>query len=166
MEKRLIFIRHAKAEDQASGMSDFERSLTGKGKQQSGQVARVMRSKEKDPGLIVSSPAFRALETALIFGREYGISHDTIVIRSALYSGLDPSRYIAFITSLECDTSAITFFGHNSLITDMACWFAADAPDNLPKAGVFCLSFNIDSWSGLEPRSGKTEYFLSPKTGL
>lgn len=166
MEKRLIFIRHARAEDQASGMSDFERSLTKKGKRQSGQMAQVMRSQENNPGMIVSSPAFRALETALIFCREYGISPDSIVIRSDLYSDLVHTEYIPFITSLGSDDSAITFFGHNPLITEMASWFAAEEPDTLPKTAVFCLSFDIESWSDIEPRSGRTEYFLSPKPDL
>ncbi|MGW8179219.1 MAG: SixA phosphatase family protein, partial [bacterium] len=100
MTRKLIFIRHARAEDQASGMSDFERSLTKKGKLQSRQMAQVMKSKEDDPGMIVSSPAFRALETALIFCREYGISTDSIVIRSDLYSDLVHTEYIPFIASL------------------------------------------------------------------
>lgn len=166
MARKLIFIRHARAEDQASGMSDFERSLTKKGKLQSRQMAQVMKSKEKDPGMIVSSPAFRALETALIFCREYGISHESVVIRSDLYSDLVHTEYIPFITSLGSDDSAITFFGHNPLITELAAWFAANEPDNLPKTAVFCLSFNIDNWADIEPRSGRTEYFLSPKPSL
>ena len=33
--KKLIFIRHGKAEDQAADISDFERSLTLRGKSQS-----------------------------------------------------------------------------------------------------------------------------------
>jgi phosphohistidine phosphatase len=166
MTRKLIFIRHARAEDQVSGMSDFERSLTKRGKQHARLMAEIMRSKETDPGMIVSSPAFRALETALIFCREYGISYDTIVIRPALYSDLDEEEYIPFITSLGRDTSAITFFGHNPLITEMASWFAAEEPDVLPKTGIFCLSFEADSWSEIEPRSGNTEYFISPKSSL
>lgn len=166
MTRKLIFIRHARAEDQASGMSDFERSLTKKGKLQSRQMAQVMKSKEDDPGMIVSSPAFRALETALIFCREYGISTDSIVIRSDLYSDLVHTEYIPFIASLGSDNSAITFFGHNPLITELASWFAADEPDNLPKTAILCLSFNIDNWSDIEPRSGIAEYFLSPKPSI
>jgi phosphohistidine phosphatase len=166
MTRKLIFIRHARAEDQASGMSDLERSLTKKGKLQSRQMALVMKSKEDDLGMIVSSPAFRALETALIFCREYSIRPDTIVIRSDLYSDLVHTEYIPFITSLGSDDPVITFFGHNPLITELASWFAADEPDNLPKTGVFCLSFNIDNWSDIEPRSGSTEYFLSPKPSI
>jgi phosphohistidine phosphatase len=166
MTRKLIFIRHAKAEDQVSGMSDFERSLTKRGKQHSRLIAEIMRSRENDPGVIVSSPAFRALETALIFCREYGISADTVVIRTDLYTDLDREEYIPFINSVGSDTSVITFFGHNPLISEMASWFAAEETDGLPKTGVLCLSFEADSWSEIEPRSGTTGYFLSPKSSI
>jgi phosphohistidine phosphatase len=166
MTRKLIFIRHAKAEDQVSGLSDFERSLTKRGKQHSRLIAEIMRSREKDPGVIVSSPAFRALETAIIFCREYGISADAVVIRTDLYTDLDREKYIPFINSVGNDTSVVTFFGHNPLISEMASWFASEETDGLPKTGVLCLSFEADSWSEIEPRSGTTKYFLSPKSSI
>ena len=57
--KRLIFIRHGKAEDGSSEISDFERSLTLKGKVISRLMAHKLMEKEKSPGIIVTSPAFR-----------------------------------------------------------------------------------------------------------
>ncbi|HEX7493785.1 MAG TPA: histidine phosphatase family protein, partial [Bacteroidales bacterium] len=65
--KKLIFIRHGKAEDPVHEISDFERSLTLKGKIISRLMAQRLMEKEKSPGIIVTSPAFRALETAFIF---------------------------------------------------------------------------------------------------
>ena len=47
--KKLIFIRHGKAEDQAAEISDFERSLTIRGKSQSRLMAQLLRSHEKEP---------------------------------------------------------------------------------------------------------------------
>lgn len=166
MTRKLIFIRHARAEDQVQGMSDFERSLTKKGKRHSKLLARIMKSKDNDPGVIVSSPAFRALETALIFCREYGISTDTVMIRPELYSDLNKEDYMPLITSSAGNATTLTFFGHNPLITEMASCFAAEDPGGLPKTGIICLSFEAESWSEIEPQSGITEYFLSPKTSL
>ena len=47
--------------------------LTLKGKIISGLMARKLHEKEKSPGVMMTSPAFRALETALIFAGEFGI---------------------------------------------------------------------------------------------
>ena len=65
--KKLILVRHGKAEDGSPDISDFERSLTSKGKLLSRLVAHKLKAREKSPGILVTSPAFRALETALIF---------------------------------------------------------------------------------------------------
>ena len=164
--KKLIFIRHGKAEDQPGDISDFERSLTLKGKTQSRLMAQILKSHEKDLGLIITSPAFRALETAIIFAREFDLSPDTMKISSDLYFNLEPGAYISFFSSRSEDYDTITLFGHNFLISEMAAFFAADETEVLPKSGVLCLTFNGDKWSTLKKASGKTEYFLTPKSLL
>ncbi len=165
-KRRLIFIRHAKAEIQNSEITDFERSLTTKGKRDSMLMARILKSKEKDPGTVISSPAFRAIETAIIFCREFEVSPDKMEILSDLYFGLEPEGFIPFIAGQNDDVYTISIFGHNPLITEMATFFAADEPDTLPKTGIFCVSFNAPHWSDIKQESGKTEYFLVPKSLL
>jgi phosphohistidine phosphatase len=164
--RKLIFIRHSKAEEQLPGMSDFERSLTATGKHHSRLMAQILKAKKEDPGKVISSPAFRAIETALIFCREYDISPDTIQISSELYSGLEPEEFIPFIGNQDDNVHTLTFFGHNPLITEMAAFFAADEPDVLPKTGIFCVSFEASRWSDIGPESGLTQYFLTPKSLL
>ena len=165
-KRKLIFIRHGRAEDQVPEITDFERSLTSKGKQHSRLMARILKSKEKDPGTIITSPAFRAIETALIFCREYDISPDTIRISSDLYFGMEHEEFMPFLGKQDDKKHTITFFGHNPLITEMAAFFASDEPEVLPKTGIFCVSFEAASWSDIEPESGKTEFFLVPKSLL
>ncbi len=74
--KKLIFVRHGRAEEPTSMIPDFERSLTTKGKNISEQMAAILKTKEKDPGVFITSPAFRALETALVFARVFEINPD------------------------------------------------------------------------------------------
>jgi phosphohistidine phosphatase len=164
--KKLIFIRHGKAEDQVAEISDFERSLTIKGKSQSKLMAQLLRSNETDLGLVITSPAFRAIETAMIFGKEFGLSPDAMQISSDLYFDLERNAYISFFSSRSDDTDTITLFGHNYLISEMAAFFAADETEVLPKSGVLCLAFEAENWSSLRQASGKTAYFLSPKSSL
>ena len=83
--KKLIFIRHGRAEDPAPEISDFERSLTLKGKSISKLMAHKLHEKENTPGVLITSPAFRALETAIIFAEEFGIKSETIILNSDLY---------------------------------------------------------------------------------
>jgi phosphohistidine phosphatase len=166
MKRRIIFIRHARAENQVPDITDFERSLTTRGKRESLLMARILKSKEKDPGAVISSPAFRAIETAIIFCREFDVSPDKMQINSDLYSGLEPEGFIPFFARQNDDVHTLAIFGHNPLITEMAAFFAADEPEVLPKTGIFCVSFEAEHWSDIEPESGKTEYFLVPKSLL
>jgi hypothetical protein len=48
--KKIIFVRHGKAEDPVAEFSDFERSLTERGKTVSRLMARNLKEKEKDLG--------------------------------------------------------------------------------------------------------------------
>jgi len=162
--KRLIFIRHGKAEELVPEISDFERSLTLKGKHNAALMAGILKSAEKDPGLIITSPAFRAYETAMIFCREFNMNPDSVKICSDLYFSLRADDFIPFISSQSDDCDTITLFGHNPLITEMAAYFAADEPEELPKTGIFCVSFNTLSWKDIRRDSGTTEYFLKPKS--
>lgn len=162
-KRKLIFIRHSKAEDQLPSISDFERSLTAKGKQNSKLMAQLLLSRGEDPGRVISSPAFRALETALIFCREYGISPDEIRLNPKLYLSLEEDEFLSFIRGMSNDDHNITLFGHNPMLTEMAAWFASDEPEVLSKTGICCLSFDAESWSEVEPESGTTEYYLTLK---
>lgn len=160
--RKLIFIRHSKAEEHTAAIPDFERSLTMKGKVFSRQMAEIMMSKGEDPGRIISSPAFRALETAIIFCREYGLSEAEIKLVPELYNGLSEEEFLPLIRKQDDKDHTITFFGHNPLITEMAAYFAADEPGSLAKTGIYCLAFDAASWSEVVPESGRTLYYLTP----
>jgi len=161
--KKLIFVRHGKAEDQAPEFSDFERSLTTKGKIIARQMAQKFKERENSPGLIVTSPAFRALETAIIFSEEFGIEPEKIRIDSNLYHKMN-SRYLSGLLSLVSeDIETITLFGHNpsfSVIPESLC---KEGFDFLPKCGIICVSFNIRRWAEFSFKTGKMEYFLKPE---
>lgn len=159
--RKLIFIRHSKAEDHTAEITDFERSLTIRGKVNSRLMAGILKSRGEDPGRIISSPAFRALETALIFCREYGFSEKEIKLAPELYHGLSAKEFLPFVRRQDDKDHTITLFGHNPLITDMAAYFAADEPGSLSKTGIYCLEFEVAGWPDVEPESGRTLYYLT-----
>lgn len=161
--KKLIFVRHGRAEDPDPEISDFERSLTLKGKIISRQMARKLIDKEKFPGLMITSPAFRAIETALIFAEEFGIEYEKIIINSALYYKMNFQALTEIISQASDDIDEITLFGHNPSFTDIADKLCKGGCDFLPKSGVIGISFNTGTWSEIRQNTGKTEYFLKPE---
>jgi len=164
--KKIVFVRHGRAEDQASEISDFERSLTVKGKVISGIMARAYREKEIDPGQLITSPAFRALETAMIFALEYEIKPEMIRLESDLYHKADLNVLLAIIKTINDETNIITLFGHNPSFTQMADRLAVKGWEFMTKTSIVCISFNSKTWKGIKPDTGKIEYFLKPEKSL
>jgi phosphohistidine phosphatase len=164
--KKLIFIRHGRAEDPAPEISDFERSLTLKGKSISKFMAHKLGEKEKSPGKIITSPAFRALETAFIFADEFGIEPEKIVINSNLYYKMNYQYLIKLLSLADEDNDSITLFGHNPAFTEIAGSLCREGCDFMPKSGIICISFNIKTWPEIKQNTGKMEYFLKPEKVL
>ncbi len=160
--KRLIFIRHGKAEDGSPEISDFERSLTLKGKVISRLMARKLVEKEQSPGIILTSPAFRALETALIFAGEYGINAENIIMNSDLYYRMSFQNLLSILSDINEDAEVVTLFGHNPSFTQIANNLSKEGCDFIPKSGVIGISFKIMTWSEIGRNNGKIEYFLKP----
>jgi len=160
--KKLIFIRHARAEEQQSGITDFERSLTCKGKVTSREMARRFKEKENDPGLFITSPAFRALETAYIFAAETGIKPEDVKIDSNLYFRANLRNLMELLKTINEDIDTITLFGHNPSFTEMPARLCSDGCEFLTKTSIVCISFPVKTWPEVKPDTGIQEYFLKP----
>lgn len=161
--KKIIFVRHGKAEDEVFGLSDFERSLTTAGKKISIQMAKTFLAKENSMGVIISSPAFRALETALIFADHKAKLYDGILIRNDLYAGTNLKKVLDLLRTLDNKEDKVTLFGHNPSFSDIPDNLSKTGCSPLPKSGVICLSFKSDKWEDIEPQTGTVEYFLKPE---
>jgi len=161
--KKIIFIRHARAEDPSAEISDFERSLTTKGKVISKLMARRFREKESDPGLFITSPAFRALETAYIFASEFGYMHDDIIVNSGLYYKSGIKNLFEILGKIDEGVNTITLFGHNPAFTEMPDRLSTNGCEFMTKTSIVCISFQTGTWSGVKLDSGKQEYFIKPE---
>ena len=164
--KRIIFVRHGQAEEGAAGISDFERSLTHKGKEVSRLMAMKLKERIKDPGLLISSPAFRAFETAVIFAEVNDMPADKVMLQNVLYLSVNEKALMDLLKIAGEDTDTVTFFGHNPTFTDLANFFCNEPVESIPKSGIISLAFESKTWSGIRPDSGKSEFFLKPKKTL
>lgn len=161
--KKLIFVRHGRAEDPVSEISDFERSLTVKGKVICRQMAKKFHDRENNPGLMITSPAFRALETAYIFAGEFGTKPESVRIESNLYYRATVKLLFELLAGIGDETDSITLFGHNPAFTEMPDRLCRDGCEFLTKTSVVCISFQAKAWSDVRLDSGKLEYFLKPE---
>jgi phosphohistidine phosphatase len=164
--KRIILVRHGKAEESASGISDFERSLTLKGKIISRLMARKLKETERSEMSFISSPAFRALETAIIFAGEFGIDPEQIMISSNLYYKMNYRYLQELLTHMNEKTYTMIMFGHNPSFTEIAAVLCMEGCEFIPKSGIVGITFDIDDWNEITQHSGKLEYDLKPERVL
>jgi phosphohistidine phosphatase len=164
--KKIIFVRHGKAEEPAAMNRDFERSLTEKGKDICRLMATKLKEKQKDPAILVTSPAFRAMETALIFAGILGILPDKMIISSNLYFKIDQNSLMDILKSIPEEIDTIILFGHNPSFTELPELLGKESFGVMPKSGVICLSFKTKTWSGISRNGGHIDYFLKPKKEL
>jgi len=162
----MILIRHGKAEEGSSEISDFERSLTLRGKVISRFMAQKLLEKEKSPGIILTSPAFRALETALIFAGEFGINAENVIMNSNIYYRMTLQNLPEILNAINNTVETVTLFGHNPSFTQIANGLSKEGCDIIPKSGIVCISCNITKWSEISRNKGKLEYFLKPSEQL
>lgn len=159
--KTLWLIRHAKSSWGIDTLSDIDRPLNERGYTDAHEMAKRMKSKINN-GLIVSSPAIRALSTGLIFSRHLGIDVSDIVVRQALYeSGTD--QYLSVIGSLPDNQKEVMLFGHNPIISDTANLLAGATIEEMPTAGIIGIAFNAQSWKKAVGTAGKLVFYDFPK---
>ncbi|HNY14382.1 MAG TPA: hypothetical protein PKI12_02500 [Bacteroidales bacterium] len=161
--KHLIFVRHARAEEDSGSFPDFERSLTTSGKAASEKMAGKFREKEKGHLLLITSPAFRAYETALVFARILKHKPDDIILKNTLYTDPNLNALGDILSEADDSIDTVVLFGHNPSFTELADRLSKNGCDFLPKAGIVCLAFHTDTWKGIVRERGTIEYFLKPE---
>jgi phosphohistidine phosphatase len=69
----LILWRHAEAEPERAGLTDFERALTRRGEKQAARVAAWLDRELPHGALVLCSPATRCEQTVRALGRKYQV---------------------------------------------------------------------------------------------
>ncbi|HBC77635.1 MAG TPA: hypothetical protein DCZ51_03340 [Bacteroidales bacterium] len=164
--KKLIFVRHGRAEESSSMIPDYERSLTAKGKNISEQMALVLKKKDDFQAILVTSPAFRAYETAIIFARVLEYDPDRIILKDSLYSHATLKSFAEILEEISDEINTVIFFGHNPSFTEIPDRLSKSGIDFMPKTGIACISFRTGSWKGIVSEKGKVEYFLKPEKSI
>lgn len=160
--KKLIFVRHGKAEDPDTAFNDFSRSLTEKGKDVSTQMARRLLKRETDDLKFISSPAFRAVETALIFAGVLKTGYDNIALREAIYGSFGMDSLCNLLAETGDEYHSVILFGHNPAFSLLVNHFSGSNRGFMPKSGVACFGFETDKWSEISRKNCKMIYFLNP----
>jgi len=162
--KTLYLVRHAKSDWADEDLSDIDRPLNKRGYRDAKMMSELMKEKKMLPDLIITSPAIRAITTALIFCRNFNLSYANIVISSNLYA-TDVKHYMAKIGLVDNRYQSIMLFGHNPIITDLANTLTKAFTQNIPTSGIVGIRHpdsNAD-WKTFTNKAGELIIYDFPK---
>ena len=106
----VLLIRHAEAVDPAMVRSDYDRPLTGRGREQFGLLSEWLSQRGVRPQIIACSPKVRAQETAEILGAACRCPAEAVNVTHWLGSRVDLSVLLGFLAERMVETLAIV--GH------------------------------------------------------
>ncbi|MGQ0630671.1 MAG: SixA phosphatase family protein [Sporichthyaceae bacterium] len=157
MTRRLVVVRHAKAEPGAA--TDHERVLTGRGRKDALAAGRWLAQSGIKPDLAICSTAARAKETWALVAIELGDGIPTHYDRGVYSADLDDM--VRIVSEIDDDVRTAIVFGHNPALHALVLALSGDgAPgdlaalrENFGTAAIAVISVP-GTWSGLAEGAG------------
>lgn len=160
--RTLFLIRHAKSSWDNPGLRDFDRPLNKRGLHDAPQMAKTLVKQGVKPDLLVSSPAKRALTTALFFAENFDIADEAVVREERIYEA-SPREILRIISQLPDSAQTVLLFGHNPTFTEVANHFTDDFIDNIPTCGIVQIESKADSWKEFSESDATVTACFFPK---
>lgn len=163
--KEVILIRHAKSDWANESVKDIDRPLNDRGYEDAYFLSNWFKKELPLPELILSSPATRALNTAFIFSRTFGMKESAVMLNEDLYES-KMEDYLKVISSLDNIYNRIMVFGHNPAITNLTNELNKDLLfENVPTCGIIKIGFDLNSWKDVAAKKeGKLLLNKFPKS--
>lgn len=161
--KTLYLVRHAKSSWSFDDLSDQERPLNHRGRDDAPQMGQALKKRDIMPDLVVSSSAVRALSTAVLMARELEYAHDKIKVEPAIYQATDETL-LTIIRALPDAAASVMLVGHNPGMTDVANALAPSPFQELPTTAVVCLRFTTEHWAEAGKANAECYFYDYPKS--
>lgn len=163
--KQLLICRHAKSSWQDVNLSDFERPLNKRGERDAPEMGRRLAQRGIRPDLIMTSPAARALATAIHYAGQLDYPLERLERNPLQYATSVPAL-IKILQEVDNRINTLMLVGHNPESTDLANALGHLMIDNIPTSGIVALAFSLPAWEEIGVGKGELLFFDFPKKQL
>ncbi len=161
MTKTLLIMRHAKSDWDNSKLSDHERPLNKRGKQDAPHMGKLLKKEELTPDLIITSTAERALATAELVA--LACDYDGELVTTNSFYHADPATYLEVLQGVDDQYKRVMIVGHNPGMEELLADLTGQA-EHFTTANIAHVELPINSWSQLnEDTTGKPLNLWRPK---
>jgi phosphohistidine phosphatase len=141
-------------------VSDQDRPLSQRGITDAHRVGNKLSKGNLNPDFVFSSPANRALHTAMICLRNLKFPMTKFQIAMDLYD-FSGNQVLDFVKKMDDSLGTVMIFGHNHAFTHLVNSLGDSYIDNVPTSGYVHIQFKQDSWANIS--QGKTVETIFPK---
>jgi phosphohistidine phosphatase len=168
--RRLLLLRHAKAERSQPGGRDHDRILSKRGRNDAAAVGAYLLRHKFVPDRALVSTSARTRETwtlvAAAFSKAPKAEFDGRIYEAS------PEAILNSIRETGIAGKTLIVVGHNPGMQQLAAMLIAsgdvDARQRLledyPTSALALISFASESWDNLHPMGGRLEHFVTPDT--
>lgn len=110
--RELLLLRHGKSAWDSAAATDFERPLAGRGRRDAPRMGRWLKHHGLVPDRILSSPALRAQETAVLVAEVLALPDTRVAFDRRLYEA-DGATLGAVLAPWPHATRRLLLVGHN-----------------------------------------------------
>lgn len=160
--KSILLIRHAKSSWENFSVSDFDRPLNERGKEDAPEMARRMKENNIVPDWVLVSTAKRTRKTAEYFIKQWHTQPDAVHYLDELYLA-SPATLMNVLKGIPDSVNTVAVIAHNNGLTDFANELCDVKIDNIPTCGIYAVRAAINSWQQIQEADKTFWFFESPK---
>jgi phosphohistidine phosphatase len=158
--KILYLLRHAKSSWDDPAMADFDRPLNGRGRRAAPLVAEFMRERGIRPGLVISSPAARARQTAELVAGAEGLGVP-VKFDGSIYEA-HPLDLLKVVRGADESAAELMLVGHNPGLEGLTERLTGER-ERLPTAALVRIELQADGWPQVEENCGRLDWVVRPR---
>ena len=158
--KTLFVLRHAKSSWENPDWSDFERPLNSRGLDAARFIGGLIYERALAPQIIVSSPAKRAKQTAVLV-KEIAEISKAVVFDERIYEA-SPLTLFNLIREFDEKYNSVLIVGHNPGFENLVRVLTGEIVQ-MPTAALAKIKIDSEIWSAIEAGMGELEFLIRPK---
>ena len=155
-------MRHAKSRWNNADLSDFDRPLNERGLKAAPTIGEIMLKRQFIPDLIISSPAERAKQTALLIKKVIEFTGE-IQFDKGIYEAPSP-RLLQILSENSENVESVMLIGHNPGFEGLLTILTGETPP-MPTAALAVIDLNISNWNEIKSNCGTLRILIRPKDG-
>ncbi len=166
--RRLLLLRHAKAERSQPGGSDRDRVLDERGRSDAQALGAYLARHGSIPDRALVSTSTRTRQTWALLAAAFG-NTPPVAFDDRLYEAA-PQAILQAVKETAPEAATLLVIGHNPGMAELAQMLVASGEvetrerlgRGFPTSALATITFAAESWAGVH--GGRLEHFVTPKS--